>query len=103
MVAYAAEFSFGSRGAVARAAERQLAAVGAGASGDPGGEVPPVPARVGGGRVALIGRAAVAFTVVGWLAHLATIVTRGLAAHRVPWGNMYEFVLVVCFETSGDD
>jgi cytochrome c-type biogenesis protein CcsB len=46
--------------------------------------------------VALIGRLAVAVTVVGWLAHLATVVTRGLAAHRVPWGNMYEFVLMVC-------
>jgi len=28
---------------------------------------------------------------------LATIVTRGFAAHRVPWGNMYEFSTVVAF------
>ena len=42
------------------------------------------------------GRVALGIAVVGALAHAATLVTRGLAAHRVPWGNMYEFVLVVC-------
>ena len=26
------------------------------------------------------------------LAHLAAVVTRGLAVHRAPWGNMYEFI-----------
>jgi cytochrome c-type biogenesis protein CcsB len=57
-----------------------------------------VPAASGGsGRTAMVGRLAVALTTVGWLAHLATIVTRGLAAHRVPWGNMYEFVVAACF------
>ena len=30
------------------------------------------------------------------MTYVATLVTRGLAAHRVPWGNMYEFVLAVC-------
>lgn len=39
------------------------------------------------------GFAAVALTVVGYLAHLAALVTRGLAADRAPWGNMYEFVM----------
>ncbi|HEV7900154.1 MAG TPA: c-type cytochrome biogenesis protein CcsB [Planosporangium sp.] len=106
MIAYAAEFAFGSRGAVARVAtrsrERELVTVGAGAavagSGDDAspGSAGTTPAQPGG-RAALIGRFAVALTIVGYLAHLATIVTRGLAAHRVPWGNMYEFVLVVCF------
>jgi cytochrome c-type biogenesis protein CcsB len=135
MIAYAAEFSFGDRGAVARAAtrattrtpERELITVGAGVTPEQGGVTPeqggvtpeqggdsadhggdpvsPVqPATVSradragrGGRAALVGRLAVALTVIGYLAHLATIVTRGLAADRVPWGNMYEFVLVVCF------
>ena len=41
-----------------------------------------------GGRA---GAAAIALTVVGWLAHLGSVVTRGLAVERVPWGNMYEF------------
>jgi cytochrome c-type biogenesis protein CcsB len=26
------------------------------------------------------------------LAHLGAVVTRGLAVHRAPWGNMYEFI-----------
>ena len=34
---------------------------------------------------------AVALTAGGWLLHVGSVVTRGFAAHRVPWGNMYEF------------
>jgi cytochrome c-type biogenesis protein CcsB len=37
------------------------------------------------------GTAAVALTAIGWLVHLTSVVTRGIAAGRVPWGNMYEF------------
>ncbi|MCC9195602.1 c-type cytochrome biogenesis protein CcsB [Arthrobacter sp. zg-Y820] len=36
-------------------------------------------------------RVAVALTVLGAVIHTAAVVARGLAAHRVPWGNMYEF------------
>ncbi len=36
-------------------------------------------------------RVGVALTVLGALIHAAAVVARGLAAHRVPWGNMYEF------------
>ncbi|MEB4614668.1 c-type cytochrome biogenesis protein CcsB [Leucobacter sp. M11] len=32
-------------------------------------------------------------TVLGWFAHLAATVLRGVAAERVPWANMYEFAL----------
>jgi cytochrome c-type biogenesis protein CcsB len=49
-----------------------------------------------GTRVALAGRVAVGVTALALVLHAATLVTRGLAAHRVPWGNMYEFVLTVC-------
>ena len=38
-----------------------------------------------------VARVAVALTVLGALIHAAAVVMRGLAAHRVPWGNMYEF------------
>lgn len=38
-------------------------------------------------------RVAVAMSVVAWLLHLAADVTRGIAAERVPWANMYEFAL----------
>ncbi len=37
-------------------------------------------------------RAAVTLSAVGILAHVIAVVTRGLAVHRAPWGNMYEFV-----------
>ena len=38
-------------------------------------------------------RVAVAMSVVAWLLHLAADITRGIAAERVPWANMYEFAL----------
>ncbi len=44
-----------------------------------------------------VGRFALALTGLGWLVHLASIVARGFAAHRVPWGNMYEFSSCVAF------
>ena len=37
-------------------------------------------------------RAAVGLSALGMLAHLVAVVTRGLAVHRAPWGNMYEFI-----------
>ena len=37
-------------------------------------------------------QAAMALSAAGVLAHTAAVVTRGLAVHRAPWGNMYEFV-----------
>jgi cytochrome c-type biogenesis protein CcsB len=46
-------------------------------------------------RAQAVGRTAVGLTVVGWTLHLGSVVTRGLAAHRVPWGNMYEFSTMV--------
>jgi cytochrome c-type biogenesis protein CcsB len=36
--------------------------------------------------------AAMALSAVAVGAHIVAIVTRGLAVHRAPWGNMYEFV-----------
>jgi len=42
-----------------------------------------------------IGAVAVALSVAGWGAHVASVATRGFAAHRVPWGNMYEFSSMV--------
>ena len=35
---------------------------------------------------------AMALAAVGVAAHTVAVVTRGLAVHRAPWGNMYEFV-----------
>ena len=47
------------------------------------------------GRAERVGRAAVVVTVLGWGLHVASVTTRGLAAHRVPWGNMFEFSTMV--------
>jgi len=33
----------------------------------------------------------------GWVLHAGSIVARGLAAGRAPWGNMYEFSSAICF------
>ncbi|HEX7746594.1 MAG TPA: c-type cytochrome biogenesis protein CcsB, partial [Micromonosporaceae bacterium] len=57
--------------------------------------VPPAGSTVR--SAALAGRAAVAVTVFAAAIHLAVLVTRGIAAGRMPWGNMYEFVLTVTF------
>jgi cytochrome c-type biogenesis protein CcsB len=60
----------------------------------PAAPVPPAPAgdsRAMGGWV----RVALVFTVLGLAAHLLGVVSRGLAVHRVPWGDMYEFVTTV--------
>ncbi len=40
-------------------------------------------------------RAGLGLTVLGVIAHIAGVVCRGLAVHRVPWGDMYEFVIAV--------
>ena len=40
-------------------------------------------------------RAALAATFAGLAAHMAGLVARGLAVHRLPWGDMYEFVVAL--------
>jgi cytochrome c-type biogenesis protein CcsB len=42
------------------------------------------------------GRMAVSLTILGALLHVASVALRGLAAHRWPWGNMYEFISAAC-------
>jgi cytochrome c-type biogenesis protein CcsB len=44
-------------------------------------------------------RTAFVLTCVGLVGHLTAIITRGLAEHRVPWGNMYEFIMAICAMT----
>ncbi|HEY2674635.1 MAG TPA: c-type cytochrome biogenesis protein CcsB [Rugosimonospora sp.] len=108
MLTYAAEYAFGNRGVVARVAvrERRRELVGVGAPVDSGSldepgpvDLPDEPESAGpldDPRIAAwAGRVAIALTLAGWLAHVGCVVSRGFAAHRVPWGNMYEFVLAV--------
>ncbi|MEV1175220.1 c-type cytochrome biogenesis protein CcsB [Nonomuraea sp. NPDC049784] len=110
MVAFAIELAFGKgrpdKAAVTERSEaKQPVAVGAGAGG-PGGAVGTLPrdgadeavtpAAKGLGAVRA-GKVALALAWLGWAAHLAAIATRGLSAGRWPWGNMYEFVIAICF------
>lgn len=98
MVAHAAEYAFGNRSHIGRAAlrpEREL--VGAGAPITP---LPPAEPVVTSGRIDTgrwAGRIAVTLFCLGVAAHSATLVTRGLAAHRLTWGNMYEYMLTSAF------
>jgi cytochrome c-type biogenesis protein CcsB len=114
VLAFAGDYAFGrprrtAAAAAAAPATAQLAAVGAGASsgstgsGGPGGPAPAgqgaaqLPARRSGAFKAVWEagpwvRVAVTFSALGMLAHVAAVTTRGLAVHRAPWGNMYEFI-----------
>ena len=105
MICYAAEYAFGNRSHIGRAATRptrQL--VGAGGPEPvepPAGDVQPPtadaepPARPARDRGVLIGLIGVGLTWLAFALHLGTVVTRGIAANRMPWGNMYEFILAV--------
>ena len=57
--------------------------------------VPPLRAIRQAGRWVQV---AMTLAVAGVTAHTVAVVTRGLAVHRAPWGNMYEFVTALtCF------
>lgn len=48
-------------------------------------------------RVAMYGRLGFVLTVFGLVCHAGSLFARGMAAERVPWGNMYEFVITLSF------
>ena len=105
VVAYTGEYAFGRSGRIAATAPatvvREPALAGAGAGGATGSATAPGSAPYGAGTVTgrdagrTWGRAAIALTVLGLVLHAACVVIRGVAVDRVPWGNMYEFTLVV--------
>ncbi|PRX45566.1 cytochrome c-type biogenesis protein CcsB [Prauserella shujinwangii] len=100
MVFFLVEQSFGRKGRAAaeRTRERARELVGAGGVPVEAGQVPATPAdRPARSRPERIGRMGVALTVLGALLHLSALVLRGLATSRVPWGNMYEYIMAVCF------
>ncbi|MFW0786016.1 c-type cytochrome biogenesis protein CcsB [Gordonia sp. CPCC 206044] len=43
-----------------------------------------------------LGNMAYPVVIVGFAAHIASIVLRGVATDRAPWGNMYEFISLTC-------
>jgi len=96
MVCYAAEYAFGGRSRIGRAAARPaMELVGAGAPVPPPDDVLDAPAKPDRGE--LVGRIAVGANALALLLHLGALVTRGVAADRMPWGNMYEFIMSVTF------
>ncbi|WP_250029253.1 c-type cytochrome biogenesis protein CcsB [Paractinoplanes maris] len=105
MVCYAGEYAFGKRSRVGRAALRPAQAkqlVGAGGP-VPDDVVPDdvvVEEPVKRGRGELVGMIAVGINVLAVLLHLGGLVTRGVAADRMPWGNMYEYILSTTFIAS---
>ncbi len=105
MLCYACDFAFARQRVVPPVAVPEL--VGAGAGG-PSRAVPASPAPASGPAAGAGGpsgpagaarwpsgfwlRLAFGLTCTGLLLHVCSILTRGLAEHRVPWGNMYEFI-----------
>jgi cytochrome c-type biogenesis protein CcsB len=109
VLAFACDFAFGrdTLGPLrsARKPAADLVAVGA-APSSPGsgtsepGSTPSVPAAGPGTGQDARGmgrwvRVAIWLTALGLVAHIIGVVSRGLAVHRVPWGDMYEFVTTV--------
>ncbi|GAB4098181.1 c-type cytochrome biogenesis protein CcsB [Sinomonas halotolerans] len=84
-------------GAAASSADAGTAGNGTAGNGTAGeGAVPGAGAVVADPGLAYTGtrraaRTGVALSVLGLAIHAAGVLTRGLAAGRVPWGNMYEF------------
>ena len=52
-------------------------------------------------KTAKIARIATAIMILGFLLLLAAVIARGLSAHRVPWGNMYEFSITGALAFTG--
>ncbi|MGI5206402.1 c-type cytochrome biogenesis protein CcsB [Spirillospora sp. CA-108201] len=108
LVAYAADMGFGRRRAVAAVPAKSGAKVLVGAAGaeaasdasdtdtDTAASAEAADEEAERPRVDWI-RLAVLLNVLGWGAQLGVLVTRGLAANRWPWGNMYEFLTAISF------
>ncbi|MGX7677625.1 c-type cytochrome biogenesis protein CcsB [Jatrophihabitans sp. DSM 45814] len=119
VVAYTGEYAFGKSGRIARtspvsAAVREPAMVGSAAGGSSTVSPAQPPSTGNGASTASTastpygtgriskrdaghrwGQAAIGLTLLGLAFHIACVLIRGIAVDRVPWGNMYEFTLVV--------
>jgi cytochrome c-type biogenesis protein CcsB len=114
MLCYACDFAFARHRVVAGVTEAEAArtqvpalvgaGAGVGAGTGAGGPSAPVKADLtladAAGEVSPPSRWPAGFWLrlafglacIGWVLHVAAVLTRGLAEHRVPWGNMYEFI-----------
>lgn len=102
MIAFATDLSRTAVDRPSRAAKRELASVGAGAGAPTTSAASATSAAgsvtAGGGGASPVRRRAAGIGMstltVGTLLLLAGAVTRGVAAGRVPWANMYEFTMI---------
>ncbi|MBB5870789.1 cytochrome c-type biogenesis protein CcsB [Allocatelliglobosispora scoriae] len=96
MMLYATAYVIKGASRQAAAPAEELALVGAGSAAPPVSPVEVVAPPAASDEPQA--RWMTAAVVSMWLAvavHLATAATRGIAAGRMPWGNMYEFILSV--------
>ncbi len=91
------EQGFGAKGRLATERAKLRARELVGAGGPPIEEVEVAQRTTG--RPERIGKMGASLLVLGALLQLSAIVLRGLAVHRAPWGNMYEYGMAVAFIT----
>ena len=78
--------------AFARHVEVSTASVASGAKGGVAVLDKPTDEAVHPAKADLYGRMGFSVTILAAAVNVAGIVARGIAAHRAPWGNMYEFI-----------
>jgi cytochrome c-type biogenesis protein CcsB len=92
-LSYACDFAFRSVMVPDQAPQRVMATAGGGGvavATRPSGPEGPAAGRWPAGFWL---RGAFGLTAIGLLTHLVAIGTRGLSEHRLPWGNMFEFIV----------
>ncbi|MGP4015207.1 c-type cytochrome biogenesis protein CcsB [Saccharopolyspora sp. 5N708] len=94
MLLYFGEFAYGRTGPVGH--RRESALVNAGGGSTATGVIGHVATPKKRPLAERLGGMAVSMTVLGALVHAASLLLRGFATGRVPWGNMYEFGSAIC-------
>jgi len=93
VVGFAGEYAFGRRGRVARTSSEQTTVVDGGSNRT---DTATVTTSGPGQRLGVVG---LACTVLGAGLQIVSLVLRGVATDRVPWGNMFEFASGVVLVT----
>jgi cytochrome c-type biogenesis protein CcsB len=100
MLAHVAEWAMARQLVAVPATSERRALVSAGDQRTPAALAPPEAAAVDDDddleRSDRYGRIGFGLTCLGFLVLAVGVLFRGLAAHRVPWGNMYEFSITGC-------
>ena len=91
-------FDLARRSSTVKVEERMLVTAGADSVVTAPGQSP-YTAGAGGAEAPVkqrfvMARIGTSLMILGWLFHLTATVTRGIAAGRVPWANLYEFAMI---------